>query len=84
MGAKIVVVTCGEKGASLYTEYGVIHSPAVKVNAVDTTGAEDSFAAGFIAAYIKEKKLKECLNYTNLVASYCVRNRGFKYSVIST
>jgi len=76
MGAKIVIVTCGENGASLYTEYDVIHSPARKVNVLDTTGAGDSFAAGFIAAYIKEKKLKECLDYANLVASYCVRKLG--------
>ena len=76
MGAKIVIVTCGENGASLYTEYNVIHSPARKVKVLDTTGAGDSFAAGFIAAYIKEKKLKECLDYANLVASYCVRKLG--------
>jgi ribokinase len=76
MGAKMVIVTCGEHGASLYTEKGIIHSHAKKVNVVDTTGAGDSFAAGFIAAYIKEKSLNECLDHANLVASHCVSKLG--------
>ena len=76
IGTKIVIVTCGENGANLYTKKGLIHSPARKVKAIDTTGAGDSFAAGFIAAYIKGKKLNKCLDYANLVASYCVGNLG--------
>lgn len=76
IGAKIVIVTCGKHGANLYTKRGLIHSTARKVKAIDTTGAGDSFAAGFIAAYIKEKKLNECLDYANLVASHCVEKFG--------
>jgi len=75
-GAKMVVVTCGKEGANLYTKDEVIHSPVKETTALDTTGAGDSFAAGFIAAYIKDKKLKECLNFANTVASSCVGKIG--------
>jgi ribokinase len=76
LGAKMVIVTCGKSGASLYTEKEIIHSPAGKVKAMDTTGAGDSFAAGFIAAFLKERNLNYCLDYANLVASYCVKKFG--------
>ena len=76
MGAKIVIVTCGKHGASLYTGKEIIHSPARKVKALDTTGAGDSFAAGFIATFLKDKNLNYCLDYANLVASHCVEKFG--------
>lgn len=75
-GAKMVVVTCGKEGANLYTKDEIIHSPVKETAALDTTGAGDSFAAGFIAAYIKNKKLNECLDFANTVASSCVGKIG--------
>ncbi len=76
IGVKIVVVTCGMNGAYLYTKKEILHSPSREVEVVDTTGAGDSFAAGFIAAFIKNKKLNHCLDYANLVASHCVQKIG--------
>ncbi|WP_431063846.1 carbohydrate kinase family protein [Methanobacterium sp.] len=76
IGVSRVIVTSGEKGATLYTRNEVIYSPAKKVKSIDTTGAGDAFAAGFIAAYIKEKELKECMEFANNVASYCVNKLG--------
>jgi ribokinase len=76
LGAKMVIITCGNGGASLYTPKEIVHSPARKVKALDTTGAGDSFAAGFIAAFTKGRKLNYCLDYANLVASYCVLKLG--------
>ncbi|MGZ7048551.1 MAG: carbohydrate kinase family protein [Methanobacterium sp.] len=76
IGVKVVVVTCGKQGARLYTKKEMINSPSRKVEVMDTTGAGDSFAAGFIAAYIKDKNLNECLDYANLVASQCVQKLG--------
>lgn len=76
IGAKMVIVTCGKQGASLYTEKEIIHSPARKVKALDTTGAGDSFAAGFISTFLKDRNLNYCLDYANLVASYCVEKFG--------
>jgi len=76
LGVGMVVVTCGGNGANLYNQNTTIHSPARKVKVYDTTGAGDSFAAGFIAAYLKGKELLECLDFANIVASYCVQKFG--------
>lgn len=76
IGAKLVIITCGKDGAKLFSEDMAIHSPARKVKVVDTTGAGDSFSAGFIAAYVRGKELKECLDFANAVASHCVQRFG--------
>lgn len=75
-GAKMVVVTRGKEGANLYTKDRTIHAPVKEAAALDTTGAGDSFAAGFIAAYLKDKELEECLNFANIVASSCIMELG--------
>jgi sugar/nucleoside kinase (ribokinase family) len=76
LGIEMVAVTCGKDGANLYTKDTVIHSPVKETDALDTTGAGDSFAAGFIASYIKDKNLRECLDFANHVASSCVGQFG--------
>lgn len=76
LGVPFIIVTMGGDGASLYNQEGFIHSSACDVKAVDTTGAGDAFAAGFLAAYSRDKDLQQCLNYANLVASLCVKEFG--------
>lgn len=47
-----VVVKLGSRGALLVDRSGVrAHAPAVPVDVVDTTGAGDAFAAGFLPAW---------------------------------
>lgn len=76
MGVPMVVVTNGKEGARLFTEDEIIFSPAKNVNAVDTTGAGDNFAAGFVASLLKNRKPDQCLDFANHVASYCVQQLG--------
>ncbi|MCE7697816.1 MAG: PfkB family carbohydrate kinase [Methanobacterium paludis] len=76
MGVPIVVVTCGKSGATVYTENDMISSPTGGVEALDTTGAGDAFAAGFIASFVKDKKLEDCLKMGNIVAAQCVGRLG--------
>lgn len=47
----VIVVTYGKNGSKLYTKDGVIHQDAILVKTIDTTGAGDSFLAGFLTAY---------------------------------
>lgn len=45
-GVRQVVVTLGDEGALIVTESSSRHVPAVRMTAVDTTGAGDAFNAG--------------------------------------
>ena len=75
-GVPLVVVTMGKEGSKVYTENNQIHCPTKELNAIDTTGAGDSFAAGFITAFFKENELIDCLKLGNQSASSCITKLG--------
>jgi sugar/nucleoside kinase (ribokinase family) len=60
---KVVVITDGKRGAWANDGKKIIYAQGLEVSAVDSTGAGDSFLSGFAAAYIKGKKLEECLKW---------------------
>ncbi len=59
--AKIVVVTAGKKGATIFRGKEKITLPAFKVKMVEETGAGDAFGAGLVAGLIKGMGLKDAL-----------------------
>lgn len=60
--ARRVVIKLGADGAALGGKGGVEHKlPAIPVEAVDTTGAGDAFAAAFLAADLKGEPSGACL-----------------------
>ncbi|MFZ2189133.1 MAG: carbohydrate kinase family protein [Candidatus Moraniibacteriota bacterium] len=63
IGAEIVVMTDGVRGAWASDGAETFFVPGRKVEALDSTGAGDAFASGFLGAYLKEKTLKECLDW---------------------
>jgi sugar/nucleoside kinase (ribokinase family) len=64
--ARLVVVKCGPSGALALHEGQIIHSPAFLIDVVDTTGAGDSFNAGFIHAHVFQGlPLQEALRFAN-------------------
>lgn len=73
---KAVVITDGLRGAWAYNGKDMLHVEAQKVPAVDSTGAGDSFASGFLAAYIKEKDMSECLQWGIILSSSVVQHYG--------
>ena len=52
---EILCLTNGNKGAEIFSKDKHIKESAISVNVVDTTGAGDCFAAGFIYSYLKNK-----------------------------
>ncbi|MFA7196903.1 MAG: PfkB family carbohydrate kinase, partial [Anaerovoracaceae bacterium] len=53
------------------------HIPGYAVeDAIDTTGAGDNFAAGFIAALMEGKAPEDCARFANAVAACSVRYVG--------
>lgn len=64
----IIVVKRGPRGALVCARGEEIDAPALFATPLDVTGAGDSFAAGFLAAWIKNKPLSECAALGNRVA----------------
>jgi len=58
LGVKTAAIKLGEKGSYIATNNESFHCPAFVVDAVDTTGAGDSFTAGLIYGWSKEMSLK--------------------------
>ncbi len=77
-GARCAVVTCGAEGAiaSHRSERAEIDIASVQV--VDTTGAGDSFIAGFLAAFIASRPLAACMEAgRDCAAATCTHVGGF-------
>lgn len=75
-GVKSVVVTLGDKGAFLLDDAGAMHIPAVEVEAVDTTGAGDAFAAALAVSLADRLPLREAARRASLVAALTVTRIG--------
>jgi len=60
LGAKVVVCTLGREGSLITTYNSSITVPARKAVVVDTTGAGDVYAAGFLAGYLDGATLEVC------------------------
>lgn len=85
-GAKIVLITLGEKGSFVYLQdQQEAYVPGYSSKVVDTTGAGDSFMGGFLykicesGKRIEEYSLQEmieCVRFGNAVASLCVEREG--------
>lgn len=71
-----VVVKRGGKGAFAREGGAVEEAEAFKVGVVDTTGAGDAFDAGFIAAVICGKGLREALAWGSGTAALKIQKRG--------
>ena len=76
IGAKIVALTDGARGAWGLAGQEFLHVEARKEKVADTLGAGDAFSSGFIAAHLKEKSLAECLNWGISNSSSVVQKYG--------
>jgi ribokinase len=63
LGAQIVVITDGVRGAWASDGSETFFVPGRKVAAIDSTGAGDAFASGFLGAHLEGKALSECLDW---------------------
>lgn len=71
-----VVVTQGEKGVSWCTQEGVQHLNAKTIDAVDTTGAGDTFNGVFASELASETYLNAAIRKAMTAASYSVTKLG--------
>jgi ribokinase len=81
-GVKAVILTLGEKGSYYHSRTeGRIITPGVKVNAVDTTAAGDTFIGSFAAAKAFGKKTKEALLFATAASAIAVTRHGAQNSI---
>lgn len=84
---RLLILTRGKHGASLYTKDARIDVPGIPVKAVDTTGAGDAFIAAFLYALVHlgigrdaldldQQTLKTALRYANRVGAAVVTKHG--------
>ncbi len=67
---EILVVTDGSRGGYYFEKGEVKKYDGVKVKAVDTNGAGDTFHGAFLVAYLNGKSVKECCEFASKVAGY--------------
>ena len=87
-GVKLVLYTCGSKGAYAFTRNTNAYSPSYRVKAVDTTGAGDGFTGAFLWTLkyicsererleeISNESLLECLEFANKFCALSVQRKG--------
>ncbi len=75
-GVKTVVIKTGKDGCFIKRGDMTMKVPAVAgITAIDTIGAGDNFASGFIAALLEGKNLRECARFANATAAISVPKR---------
>lgn len=84
-GCQLVVVTLGKgKDGAMATsyirdaenEYRLTPAGQDRATAVETTGAGDAFAAGFLYGFLQNKRLEECGYLGDLVAQFSLSRPG--------
>lgn len=85
LGLKLVAITLGEDGVLVATKNGKERVAGFRTNAIDTTGAGDSFWGGFLSRFLSLNKaveeltgedIRACAVQGNAVACLCVQKRG--------
>lgn len=80
MGVREVIITMGSRG-SVICDGDCTFVPAVKVNAVDTTAAGDTFCGGVCVALSEGKDLLEAVKFATAASSIAVQRPGAQDSI---
>lgn len=80
-GNRLTVVKQGADGAEVRWPGGTASQPAADVGVVDTTGAGDAFAAGFIAARLDGAGHEDALAVANACGATAVQTVGARTAV---
>ena len=79
----LVVITDGSNGAYAFDGKQALKLIPYKINIIETTGAGDSFASAFLAAYIKKKPLEICLQWGYAQAASVISEIGAKEKLLT-
>lgn len=82
-GVENVITTLGEKGSLFISKSEKFFQEAVKVAAVDTTAAGDSFTGALAAALGQDFCIKDAIKYATYAAALAVTREGAQASLPS-
>ena len=82
-GLKNVIVTMGSKGSMWVSKNDFLVIPAKTADAVDTTGAGDSFIGCFVENYSRTRSIPEAMKEASLYASFSVTRKGTQDSYLT-
>lgn len=75
-GQTRTVVKRGQLGCASLDEGQLLEVPAFAIDPVDSTGAGDSFDAGFLHAWLRGRPLLECMRWGSACGSLSTRRTG--------
>lgn len=75
-GVGQLVITRGDRGATVWQEGVAHHAPAIPVTVRDTIGAGDAFAAGYLSGILDRLGPAEALRRGTLTAAFAVSSIG--------
>jgi sugar/nucleoside kinase (ribokinase family) len=73
-------VKTGKDGAWVMSGNEKHHVEGLEANCIDTTGAGDLFAAGFLYGYTQKLPLRKCAELGNMLAAAVIEVTGSKIS----
>ena len=76
-----LLVTLGEEGSMAFTERETVSQEAVKVQAVDTTAAGDTYTGYFLAGLMEGRPLQECMQRASTASAIAVTRPGAAPSI---
>jgi sugar/nucleoside kinase (ribokinase family) len=75
-GRLLVVVKLGAEGCIVRAHGETVRIPALPVEVIDTTGAGDSFNAGFLHTWLRGERLPDCLRFAAACGALSTRGLG--------
>ena len=78
-----ILLTLGSAGSIYAGDGDSIFQPAMKVKAIDTTAAGDTYVGFFLAGYSSGRSVAECLAMATSAAGLCVTRAGAATSIPS-
>jgi ribokinase len=82
-GPSAVLITNGAKGAYFYDGKKIIYHASLTVKLVNTTGAGDSFGAGFLAGYLNTRDIKQAMRWGMLNSSSVIMQAGAQRGLLN-
>lgn len=83
LGVENVVITDGRKGAQVSNKKETLYCPALNEERIDTLGAGDSFASGFIGALLLNNNLQTALKFGTINATSVVQHYGAQQGLLT-